>query len=195
MRRLMIFAVSAAVGLSLAAMSRGEWPQAGKPGGAIIGASSRVSSEKAEIMAGLTRVEGPGIRIRIDDAAKAGRKDVPIERLIVHERDLMLLRNELFAAGAEAVSINGLRMVAKSVIRCVGPAIRINDSFTSPPYVIEAAGDPETLKQAVMMMDGVIDVISAHNLKVDVAQLKNVAIPAYSESGAAKADSPRGGAK
>jgi uncharacterized protein YlxW (UPF0749 family) len=195
-RRAMIFIVSAAVGLSLAAMSHGEWPRATAlselfaPAGA-----TRKTDDPVAVMAGLTPVTGPGLRIRIDDASAAGKKDIPIERLIIHERDLLMLRNELFSAGAEAVSINGLRMVANSVIRCVGPAIRINDTYTTPPYIIDAAGDPDTLKQAVMMMGGVIDVISEHSLKVDVTQKKKIVIPAYSAGGAKKMTLTGGGGK
>jgi uncharacterized protein YlxW (UPF0749 family) len=196
-RRVMIFIVSVAVGLSLAAMSRGEWPRGGTEAAGLFAPSGTGPAARDTVakMAGLTPVTGPGLTIRIDDAAATWKKEVPIERLIVHERDLLQLRNELFSAGAEAVSINGLRMVATSVIRCVGPAIRINDTFTTPPYVIKAEGDPETLKQAVMMMGGVIDVISSHNLKVDVTEEKNTVVPAYSTDGTKNTASATGGGR
>jgi len=176
-RRALIFLIAAAAGFGLAVMSRGGWlgiREETKP--------AAVPAESARIT-GLGVVEGAGVRIRIEDATVQGEKNIPVERLIVHERDLLLLRNELFAAGAEAVSINGLRMVANSVIRCVGPAIRINDVNTAPPYVVDAVGDPDVLKQAVTMMGGVVDVLSTQNLKVYVAKKKRLTIPAYEETG------------
>jgi uncharacterized protein YlxW (UPF0749 family) len=192
----MIFMISAAVGLSLAAMSRGEWPLAGQGAGEMLrGGSGRMQAEAVARMAGIEAVKGPGIQIKVDDSAMKGKADVSIERLIVHERDLLMLRNELFSAGAEAVSINGLRMVANSVIRCVGPAIRLNEMFTTPPYTIKAVGDPETLKQAVMMMGGVVDVISAHGLKVDVVQYKHLVVPAYTADAAGSVKTRHGGAE
>ncbi len=186
-RRALIFLISAAVGFGLAVMSRGEWPVGRE--------EPKAAAARGEFarVAGFGAVEGEGVRIRIEDASSIGEKRIPVERLIVHERDLLLLRNELFAAGAEAVQINGLRMVANSVIRCVGPAIRINDVNTTPPYVIDAVGDPEVLKQAVTMMGGVVDVLSTQNLKVYVARKKRITIPVY--SGAERPERRNGGVK
>ncbi len=172
--------MAVSVGLSLAAMSRGEWPVVEWRGMTWIEQKAEsVVPGDAEVMAGLTTVEGPGVRITIEDASVRKNRTVPVERLIVHERDLMRVRNELFAAGAEAVSINGQRMVANSVIRCVGPSIQINKENTVPPYVIEAVGEPVVLKKSVMMMGGVVDLLSMERLKVNVEQVDALAIAAY----------------
>lgn len=189
LRRVTIFIIAVAVGLSLAAMTRGEWPAAKLPYGVSLagsGEAADVFSGDALRMAGLTRVVGPGVRIMVEDAIVPSDGVAVNRRLFVHSRDLLLLSNELFAAGAEAVAINGQRMVAGSAIRCVGPAIRINDVNTAPPYVVEAAGDPDVLKQAVMMMGGIVDLLSRENLRVDVQRVDRLTIPAYGESGSHK---------
>lgn len=129
-------------------------------------------------LAGMTDEIGPGIKITLEDARYRKRSDIPIERLIIHERDLLLMRNELFAAGAVAMAINGERIVATTEIRCVGPVIRINGRSTVPPYVIEAAGEPDVLKQSVLMMGGVADFLSSEDLKVDVEIIDELLIPA-----------------
>lgn len=130
-------------------------------------------------LAGVSEEVGKGIRITMEDARYRKRSDTPIERLIIHERDLLLMRNELFAAGATSMAINGERIVATTEIRCVGPAIRINGRSTVPPYVIEASGEPEVLKQSVLMMGGVADYLSGEDLKVDVEMVDELVIPAY----------------
>jgi uncharacterized protein YlxW (UPF0749 family) len=160
-------------GLCLGAMSSGKWPdvELGLAGAAI------ESANDLERYDGHSSVSGPGIRVTVEDGMAAGA--APMDRLIVHERDLLLLRNELFAAGAKAVAINGHRMVANSVIRCVGPTIRINDAHTAPPYVVEAAGDPNVLKPAITMMGGVVDLMSSEKLKVDVETVGQLTIPAH----------------
>ncbi|HOC91730.1 MAG TPA: DUF881 domain-containing protein [bacterium] len=160
-------------GLCLGAMSSGKWPdvELGLAGAAI------ESESDLERFDGHSPVTGPGIRVTVEDGIADGA--ATMDRLIVHERDLLLLRNELFAAGATAVSINGHRMVANSVIRCVGPTIRINDAHTAPPYVVDAAGDPDVLKPAITMMGGVVDLMSSEKLKVNVETVGKLTIPAH----------------
>lgn len=188
MRRLLILAIAVAIGLAAGDMVRGEWPEISWRG------MTWVEPERPELpadeeileLAGLTPVTGPGIRITVTDATRRRNRPLETERLIVHERDLLMIRNELFAAGAEAVAINGNRLVAVTEIRCVGPAISINGRNTVPPYIVEAAGDPQVLKQSVMMMGGVVDLLAEERLKVEIDTVENLEIPAY--DGGAKKD-------
>jgi uncharacterized protein YlxW (UPF0749 family) len=65
---------------------------------------------------------------------------------IVHDSDMLHVINELRGAGAEAIAINGTRIMATSRISCGGPTINVGKSerFT-PPFVIHAIGDPDAL--------------------------------------------------
>jgi uncharacterized protein YlxW (UPF0749 family) len=194
-RGFFIFAIAVTAGLCLSAMARGAWPAVGKEAPLpVIGRVGRGVSEEALRLAGLAPAAGPGVRITLDDAPSMKKAELTPERLYVHARDLLMLRNELFAAGAEAVSINGLRMAANSAIRCVGPVILINNTPVAPPYVIEAAGDPDVLKPAMLMMGGLVDALSRENLRVNLTREKNLKIPVY-ETGKNTLERKNGGAK
>lgn len=64
----------------------------------------------------------------------------------VQDRDLQDVVNGLWAAGAEAVSVNGQRLSALTAIRSAGDAILVDLRPLTPPYVVAAVGDPEGLE-------------------------------------------------
>lgn len=104
-----------------------------------------------QILAGLTALEGPGIIISLDDYA-AGLAAAPTEdanRFIIHYDKLLNIVNDLRSANAEAISINGQRIIASSEIRCVGNVILVNTTRLAPPFLISAIGDPTTLENAL----------------------------------------------
>lgn len=99
--------------------------------------------ETYKMQAAFTELEGEGITIIIDDG---NREDVALDSstspLVVHDIDVRRLVLELRNAGAEAISVNGIRMVVGlSEVVCNGPTIRINGVQQSRPYVIKAIGD------------------------------------------------------
>ena len=65
------------------------------------------------------------------------------------DRDLQTVVNGLWAAGAEAVAVNGQRLTALSAIRSAGDAILVDYRPLTRPYVVTAIGDPATLQAAV----------------------------------------------
>jgi uncharacterized protein YlxW (UPF0749 family) len=64
----------------------------------------------------------------------------------VQDHDLQDVVNALWASGAEAVSINGLRLTAQTAIRSAGEAILVDFRPLSPPYTVRAVGDPKRLE-------------------------------------------------
>ena len=89
--------------------------------------------------------------------------------------------NELRAAGAEAISINGQRIVANTAIRCVGPVTLINTSKVSPPFIIAAIGSQSDLSQ-VDMRGGMLDSLRAWGMKVEMATKEILELPPYTGS-------------
>jgi len=67
----------------------------------------------------------------------------------VHQQDLEAVINALWAGGAEAMAIQGRRVVATTVVRCVGNVLLLDGQVFSPPYVVSAIGDPEVLRAAL----------------------------------------------
>ncbi len=104
------------------------------------------------LVTGALSVVGPGITVTVDDAESVAlapggdaRGDAADADGRVLDQDLQLVVNGLWAAGAEAVAINGQRLTALSAIRSAGQAVLVDYRPLSPPYRILALGDPATL--------------------------------------------------
>lgn len=131
--------------------------------------------DNARIIAGLVDVQGPGITIVLDDLKFAETYNFP---LISHDK-MLLLVNELNAAGAEAISINDQRIVSTTEIRQAGAHININTVEFAPPFVFKAIGDPRTLEGAIMMRSGIIEDIQNSDIDVTVTEEQNLVVPRY----------------
>ncbi|MFF7633337.1 DUF881 domain-containing protein [Kitasatospora sp. NPDC008050] len=103
---------------------------------------------------GTGAVKGPGFKLVLDDASDTGGGGVDPrtadnfsgERL--HDRDLQLIVNGLWQAGAEAIAVNGQRLTALSAIRAAGDAILVDNRPLVPPYTVLAVGDEKRLPGA-----------------------------------------------
>ncbi|MGH8983047.1 MAG: DUF881 domain-containing protein [Acidimicrobiia bacterium] len=106
-----------------------------------------------ELISGVLAAEGEGVKVVVDDAQPkdpALASGEPNSRVL--DADLQRLVNGLWAAGAEAISINGQRITALTAIRSAGDAILVSYRPLSPPYTVLAIGDSEQLE--VDFVDG-----------------------------------------
>ena len=69
--------------------------------------------------------------------------------LVIHQQDIEDTMNALWAGGAEAMTVQGVRITNRTVIRCIGNVILVDGTSFSPPFVIQAIGDPDTLRATV----------------------------------------------
>ena len=90
----------------------------------------------------ITPVTGPGLRIVIDEAQPDPAANAPTSGGVILDRDVQLLVNDLWAAGAEAISIGGVRLQPRSAIRQAGGSILVDNRPVFWPITIEAIGDP-----------------------------------------------------
>lgn len=134
--------------------------------------------EQMEITAGLTDVEGPGVTVVLEDSTQANVTGDEADYLI-HDNDLLSVINELRSAGAEAISLNGERILATSEVRCTGAVVTVNGRRYAAPYVVFAIGDPDTLYSALTMRNGVVDVLSQWGITVKVTASDQLLIPKY----------------
>jgi len=132
---------------------------------------------QTEIAAGTVAVSGPGVIVHLNDAASVP-DGASVTNYIIHDVDLLRLINELKNAGAEAISINGERLIATSDIRCVGNNILINKQTKTPPFEIDAIGDSSVLYTGISMSGGILDVLKLY-LDVSCDKTDNITIPAY----------------
>lgn len=134
--------------------------------------------ETYRLFAGVQEAKGPGVIVTLEDRRYDGEKNDPND-YIVHEQDVRGVVNELFAAGAEGISINGQRYVQNTSIRCVGPTIIVNDVRSTAPFEIAAVGDPQTLYNALFMPGGYVDVLESWGITVTVEKKEEILLPAY----------------
>lgn len=140
--------------------------------------------EDLMFLSGLTELKGAGVIVTLDDtrainqiAADAGYYDPNV--FVIHDSDILLVINELRAAGCEALSINGQRIVANSEIRCVGPVIQINGIRLTAPFKISAIGSPDMLATSLKLRGGIVDTISQANIDVIIEKSDSIIIPKY----------------
>lgn len=134
---------------------------------------------KTMILAGMTEVRGPGISLILSDSTAPSQVGQDPNLFVVHDKDLLEVVNEVFAAGAEAVSVNGQRIVATTEITCAGNVIMINGVRQAPPFRILAIGDPATLEGGLKMRGGLIDNLTFWKLEVKLNTEEDITIPAY----------------
>ncbi|MDD4438768.1 MAG: DUF881 domain-containing protein, partial [Tissierellia bacterium] len=104
--------------------------------------------EQIKFYNGFTAVRGPGIMVRVSDNISED-PELDIMERIVHDVDIVVLLNDLKAAGAEAIEVNGKRIINISEVVCAGPLIRVNGEVIPAPFVIIAIGDMDELYDAV----------------------------------------------
>lgn len=144
------------------------------------GGEATVLGEKlarAEILSGQCAVYGRGITVTLSDSVSANT-GIDENAFVVHDTDLLRVINELRAAGAEAISLNGERILATSEIRCAGPVVSVNNRKYNIPFVIAAIGDPDVMETALKMRGGIVDELLTFEIKVEIAKFDNLVIDA-----------------
>lgn len=108
--------------------------------GTSLGQQARIRLERLRIATGQTEVTGDGVTVTIDDAPldPLSGDETPPGQVI--DRDLQMIVNGLWQAGATDIAINGRRLTPTSAIRAAGDAILVNYRPMSPPYVVSAIG-------------------------------------------------------
>jgi len=138
-------------------------------------------------LAGLVSMEGKGIFLRIVDNIPASQSAVGQEaaagypdNYVIDDEDLRWLVNTLFFNGAQAVSINGHRLIATTPIRNVGDVIQVDMKTIKPPYELKALGEPDVLISA-LKLEGVEENFLLANKKIVIEKRDKLIIPANQE--------------
>jgi len=141
--------------------------------------------------AGLQAVSGPGLTVVLNDAPKSeidkagGDSGVSVDELVVHQQDIQAVVNALWAGGAEAMTIQGQRVISTTGVKCVGNTVVLHGVPYSPPYRISAIGDPAELEaslDASDYIDAYLLVVASHDLGYDVVPSARLDLPAYKGS-------------
>jgi len=147
----------------------------------------RADARRAD--AGLSPVHGPGLTVRLDDAPRRPDANLPSgvspDDLVVHQQDVQAVVNALWSGGAEAMTIMGVRVISTSAVRCVGNTLLLGGRVYSPPFVMTAIGNPETMTAALGQSDAVRAfrlAAATLGLGYQVRAETDVTVPAYDGS-------------
>ncbi len=144
---------------------------------------------RAEAGAAAQPVRGPGLLVTLanagsdaDDDPVGGGTETDV-RGRVRDGDLQQVVNALWAAGAEAISINGQRLGPTSAIRFAGEAVLVDFRPVTNPYEVRAIGDPESLSSGFLASPevGALALIEeTYGLRFDFARKDDLSLPAAS---------------
>lgn len=110
-----------------------------------------VENELKELktVTGFKKLIGEGIIVELRDSERELKEGEDPNNILVHDRDVLQIVNDLKVAGSEAIAINGERIISLSEIKCAGPTITINGSTYGQPFVITAIGNKKLLQAAI----------------------------------------------
>ena len=135
--------------------------------------------ERARVQAGLVQLEGSGLVFRLEDDSVGGGGNTDG---LVTARDVRIVVEELWLAGAEAVSVNGERVVITTAILDIGNSILVNSAYLAPAYEIRAIGPSDLysrITSAASFVEFIRDRVSPAGLRLSFAELDSVTVPAY----------------
>jgi uncharacterized protein YlxW (UPF0749 family) len=149
--------------------------------GDTIAAALVSEADKYKMSAGLVDVKGPGVTITITDPI-ANDQNGEAYSVIMYNYELLLsLVNKLKDAGAEAISINGQRIISTTEISLAGDNVNINAVPTAPPYIIKAIGNPDTIEATLNIRFGIVEQMkSRYDLGVEINKSEEVTITRFS---------------
>jgi uncharacterized protein YlxW (UPF0749 family) len=133
---------------------------------------------------GTTALTGPGMVVRLADASAGDQTANPADGKI-QDVDIQAVVNTLWSAGAEAIAVNGQRLVSTSAIRNAGGAVLVNFRVLTSPYLISAVGDPDAMRPSFERSD-IAKRFHAweqiYGLGFSVEQPSSIQIPAFAGS-------------
>ncbi len=127
---------------------------------------------------GLSEVKGAGVIINISDSEIDANSVLNSNDLLVHDKDILNIVNELKNAGAEAISINEQRLILTTPIICGGNIININGERIGSPFTIKAIGLPETLAN-LSRPGGYVSTLQERKVQVSLKKSNDITIPKY----------------
>jgi len=144
--------------------------------GKALGAALAEDIEQQRMVLGLVPVRGPGIEVRLEPRGRslAGVSGVPLQAM-----DLAGLVNELWASGAEAVAVNGRRVLARSAFVQSGSRILLDGAPVSFPVVVAAIGDVPLMEGALRTRGGFVDGLRSVGVAVRIRRVSLLRLGAY----------------
>ncbi len=143
----------------------------------------RAKVTRLESPTGLTALSGPGLRVTLTDAPRSvDPQGEDPNLLVVHQQDIQAFVNALWAGGAEAISLQGQRLISTTGIKCVGNTVVLDGVPYSPPYVIEAIGETAPMNAEISRSPETISYrvyVERFQLGLKIETIDDISVPAY----------------
>jgi len=151
--------------------------------GVLASFTGELKSQK--LAAGFLPVVGPGVAVTLGDSPQIPAGKDP-SNYIIHDYDLRVVVNALWAGGAEAIAINNQRLISTSSIRCAGNTILVNYTRLASPYKVKAIGSPEKLIESLNQNYEVKPLLKGYAkalaLSIETREVSKHKLPAYNGS-------------
>ncbi|MCR8745350.1 DUF881 domain-containing protein [Romboutsia lituseburensis] len=134
--------------------------------------------KKYETLSGYTDIEGSGIEIKINENKPESSES------IIYNYDLLLsMINKLNSAQANAISINGERVIFKTYFNLKGNELYINETKINEPITINAIGNPDTLASTLQIKYGIVwEIEEYYNANVEIKKKDTLKIKGYDKA-------------
>ena len=132
--------------------------------------------------AGLIALTGTGIVIQLEDSKAPVPPDGNQSDYLVGSRDIRLVIEQLWGAGAEAIAVNGERITTTTAVIDVGTSLLVNSAYLSPPFQVTALGGPDLydrLSKSPAFGDFVRTRSEGYGIGISLAEPDSVDIPAF----------------
>ncbi|MFC4501301.1 MULTISPECIES: DUF881 domain-containing protein [Streptomyces] len=139
--------------------------------------------------AGTQKLKGDALTVTLDDAPPNATAKLPgypepqPDYLVIHQQDLQAVVNALWKGGAQGIKVMDQRLISTSAVRCVGNTLILQGRVYSPPYKIQAVGDPEKLQKALAdspSIQNYMVYVNVYGLGWKVTEDGTVTLPGYS---------------
>lgn len=149
-------------------------------------AAAQKQAQALEESAGLTELSGAGVEVSLDDAPLGPNGELPTgarpDDVVIHQSDVQGVVNAMWAAGVDAVTIMGKRLINTSAVLCVGNTLLLDGRTYSPPFIIAGIGDQAAIEQHLKNEPGLdlfFQAVQAFGLGYDVVRKNKINAPAY----------------
>ena len=149
------------------------------PGATAAPNADATTLDAVRTAAGVRAVRGAALEVVLDDSDLGASPTGDPADLVIHSQDVQAVVNAVWRAGAEAVAINGERLVSTSAVLCVGNTLLLNGTVHSPPYRVVAIGASRERFQADALVRRLDDDADALGLRFSVSSAGDVTVPAY----------------
>ncbi|MDG9693308.1 DUF881 domain-containing protein [Streptomyces mutabilis] len=119
------------------------------------------------VLAGTVAAQGPGITVTVEDAKGAVEANMLLDAI-----------QELRAAGAEAIQVNGVRVVADTYLTDSGNSVSVDGNKINAPYRFKVIGKPQDLEPALNIPGGVVQTLEKEQATVTVERSSKIVVDA-----------------